>query len=152
MRSFNLKLMGLIFIPALLSSCASTSLVDTWRNPDITGLKHHKLLLVYISKNDTTSWLYEDVLESELDQRGVASLSGHTILPEGKRVNMQTLARGVGESGADAVLTMQTIRVEQKTTIQPGYADVYPDYWYPVAFPRWEMYGYFDRYWYFEPT
>ena len=152
MRSFILKLIGLIFVPALVCSCATTSLVDTWRNPDMTMLKHHKLLLVYISKNDTTNRLYEDVLASELNRSGVSAVSGYTLLPEGKRVNRQILAKGVEKSGADAVITMQTVRVEQRTTIQPAYEEIYPDYWYPGAFPRWDMYGYFDGYNYYEPT
>jgi hypothetical protein len=151
MQSFILKLIGLIFVPVILCSCATTSLVDTWRNPDMTILKHRKLLLVYISKNDTTSRLYEDVLASELSRRGVASVTGYAILPEGKKVNRQNLAKGVEQSGADAVITMQTVRVEQRTTIQPGYEEIYPDYWYPGAFPRWDMYGYFDGYSYYEP-
>ncbi len=107
MRLSILKFMGLIFVPALLSSCATTSLVDTWRNPDMTMLKHHKLLLVYISKSDNTSRLYEDVLASELNRRGVVSVSGYTLMPEGKRVNRQILTKGVEQSGADAVITMQ---------------------------------------------
>lgn len=151
MQSFILRFMCLIFVPTLLSSCATTSLVDTWRNPDMTVLKHHKLLLVYISKNDTTSRLYEDVLASELNRRGVAAVSGYTLMPEGKRVNRQLLTRGVEQSGADAVITMQTVRVEQRTTIQPGYEEIYPDYWYPGAFPRWDMYGYINGYSYYEP-
>ena len=151
MRLSILKFMGLIFVPALLSSCATTSLVDTWRNPDMTMLKHHKLLLVYISKSDNTSRLYEDVLASELNRRGVVSVSGYTLMPEGKRVNRQILTKGVEQSGADAVITMQTVRVEQRTTIQPGYEEIYPNYWYPSTFPRWDMYGYFDGYSYYEP-
>jgi hypothetical protein len=144
--------MGLVFIPALLSSCATTSLVNTWRNPNMPMLKHHKLLLVYLSKNNATSRLYEDILASELISRGVAAVSGYTLLLEGKKVNRQILAKGVEKSEADAVITMQTVRVEEQTTIQPGYEEIYPDYWYPGAFPSWDMYGYFDGYNYYEPA
>ena len=152
MCSFLLKLMGLILVPALLFSCATTSLVDTWRNPDKPMLKHHKLVLVYISKSDATRRLYEDVLASELNRMGVTSVSGYTLLPEGKRVNRQILAKGVEKSGADAVITMQTVQVEQRMNVQPGFEEIYPDYWYPGAFPRWDMYGYFDGYSYYEPA
>jgi len=150
-RSFLLKLMGLIFIPVLFSSCETTYLVDTWHNPDSTILRHHKLLLVYISKNDSNCSLYEDGFAGELKRRGVASVSGHTLFPEGKRVNRQTLAKGVEESGADAVLTMKKIGVERQTTLQPDNEVIYPNYWYPGAFPRWDLYGYIDGCSYYEP-
>lgn len=151
MRSFYVKIMGLVLMSALISSCATTSLVDTWRNPELAIQRHHKLLLVYISKNEATSRLYEDVLAGELNQKGVETVAGYTLFPELKKINGQTMTKGVHESGADAMLTMQTIRVEKHFNVQPGYEDVYPDYWYPGAFPRWDMYGYFDGYHYYEP-
>jgi hypothetical protein len=114
-------------------------------------MRHHRILLVYISKNDTTCSLYENDFAGELKRRGVASVPGHKLFPEGKRVNRQILAKGIEESGADAVLTIRKIGALRQTTAQPDDADIYPNYWSPDAFPRWDLYGFFDRYSYYEP-
>jgi hypothetical protein len=127
MRLFLFKIMGLFFIPAFLFSCAPTSLVDTWHNPDLTIPKQYKkLLLVYIPRHEINSRLYEDVLASELKRRGVASVSGYSIFADEKKVNKQIMAKGIGESGADAVLTLQTKWVEKRTAEQPALMDIFP--------------------------
>jgi hypothetical protein len=149
-HSFHLKLMGLIFITMLLTSCALTYLADTWHNPNMTFLRHHKLLLVYISKNETTCKVYEDYLAGELRRRGIESVAGHAIFPMGKRVNSQTIAKGVEESGADAVLTMKNIGALRQTSLPPDNADIYKNYWYPGSFLRWDLYGYMDGASYYE--
>jgi len=42
-----------------------------------------------------------------------------------------------------ATATVQTIKVEQQTTIQPGAVGTYPGYWYPQAYPGWNLPGYY---------
>lgn len=127
MRSFFLKIVSLIFMLAFLSSCAATSLVDTWHNPDITIPKHHsKLLLVYIPKHEINSRLYEDVLANELNRKGVVTVPGYSIFPDEKKVNKVTMEKGIKESGADAVLTMQTKWIEKQTSEKPALMDIFP--------------------------
>ncbi len=143
MRTMILRLIGILIIPALLISCATTSLVDTWRNPGITAQKHHKLLAVYVSRNDSVRRVYEDILVNELKQKGVEAEPGHMFIPGGLKVVRPALEKAIKEAGADGVVTMQLIRIEQHVVIEPGYVPIYPDYWYPPAFPTWDMYGYF---------
>ncbi len=145
------KLIMIFTLPLLLSSCATTSIVDTWRNPGIAAQKHHKLLAVYISRNDSVRRVYEDILVNELKQKGIEAEPGHMFIPGGLKVVRPALEKGIKESSADGVVTIQLIRIEQRVVVEPGYAPLYPDYWYPPAFPTWDMYGYFGAYPYYEP-
>ena len=151
MRSFLFKFLSLIFIPALLSACATTVLVDTWLNPDITIMRHHKLLLAYMSKNDTTRRLNEEVFSSELNRRCVAFMPSYTILPEGKRIYRQTMAKGL------RILVRMPLSKCRRFGLSNGLPTDrlcrhVSGLLVSGAYPMWDMYGFFDGYRYYEPT
>jgi len=130
MRSSILKIISLIFISVFFSSCATTSLVETWRNPNDTFSMHHnKILVVYLSKHGTRSKTIEDALANELKQRGVASVPAYSLFPEEKTSDKLPMEKGLEESGADAVITMQMERFERDThdlDVFPGWNDIEP--------------------------
>lgn len=151
MRPVFAKILGLIVISGLLSSCAATSLVDSWRAPNLTSRKYHKLLVSSSAKNPDTRKVHEDVLAAQLKQGGIEAVASYLLIPKDEPVSRQTLGKAVQESGADAVLSIQTTIVEKRANVQPGYIDNYPGYWYPPAFPYWDMYGYYGATTFYEP-
>jgi hypothetical protein len=138
-----LRFSGLLGVALFLCSCASISVVDTWRNPGVHPAPLHKMLVVSITKKDTNRVVYEDVMASELAKHGIDAVASHLVLPGGLKPEREALDGAVRKAGADSVLTVQTIKVERQTTIQPGYVNNYPGYWYPEAFPTWDLYGYY---------
>lgn len=151
MRAAITRLLFLIATTVFLSSCATTSLIDTWHTPNPPVKKLQKLLVVGIFKNAGNRRVYEEVLVGELGKHGIEAVPGYTLIPGSERMGRQALESAVKKAGADGVLTMQTIRVEEKTVVEPGYAEVYPDYWYPSAFPRWDLYEYSGSMIFYEP-
>lgn len=151
MRPVFVKILGLFVITGLLSSCAATSLVDSWHTPNLTNRKYHKLLVSSIVKSSNTLKVYEDVLAAELKQSGIEATASYLLMPKDEPVSQQALEKAVKESGADGVLSIQTTMVEKRTNVQPGYVDNYPGYWYPPAFPYWDMYGYYGATTFYEP-
>jgi hypothetical protein len=137
------KIVGLFLSMSILCSCASTSLVDTWRNPTLQPPRLKKVLVVSISKKDATRRIMEDVLSSKLALRGVEAVPGYSVVPQYYKTDWTVLERAIKQTSAQAVLTLQTVKVEQETTIQPGYVTTYPGHWYPEAFPTWDLYGYY---------
>ena len=117
-------------------------MVDKWRNPGLPAAHLHRIL-VSITKKDNNRAVYEDVLVSELGSHGVEAVASHTLMPSGAKTERALLDGAVKKSSADSVLTVQTIKVERQTTVQPGYTSTYPEYWYPEAFPTWDLYGYY---------
>lgn len=136
-----LKLIPLILLVPILSACASVSVVDTWRNPDVQPARLQKVLVVSITKSDATRRVYEEMLASELSRRGVQAVPSHTVI-NGDRASWKVLEGAMKQVAAQAVLTVQTIKIERETVVQPGTA-TYPGYWYPPAYPSWDLYGYY---------
>jgi hypothetical protein len=151
MRLSFVKLLGLPAIFMLLASCAATSLVDSWRNPNLPGLRYHKVLVASISKNENTRRVFEDVISAELNQRGITAVPGYTLIAKDEKADKDAMERAVKASDAGGVLTIQTIKVEQQAGYQPGYVESYPNFWYPPAFPSWNLYGYYGSTTYYEP-
>ncbi len=143
MRASFAKLLGLPISVMLLASCATTSLVDTWRNPNLPGRRYEKMLVVNVTRNENTRRVFEDVISAELGQRGIAVVPGYTLIAKEEKANKEVMEKAVKTSGAEGVLTIQTIKVEQQTGYTPGYIENYPNFWYPPAFPTWNLYGYY---------
>ena len=137
------KLSVLLLSMALLCSCASVSLVDSWRNPSLHAPQLKKVLVVSITKKDSSRKIYEDMLADALSRHGVEAVTGHTLIPEDGKGNWSVLEKAMQKTQAQAVLTVQTIKVQQQVTVQPGYVTAYPGMWYPEAFPTWDLYGYY---------
>jgi len=137
-----LRTAALTVLGSLICSCAAVSLTDTWRNPTLPSPGLKRVLVVSILKNDASRRIYEDMLGNELAGHGVEPVLGYTLMPEdgGK---WSELDKAMKKASAQAVLTVQTIKVQQQTTVQPGYVTTYPGMWYPEAFPSWDLYGYY---------
>ncbi len=151
MRLSLVKLLGLSISVFVLASCAATSLIDTWRNPTLTGRRYNKLLVVNITRSENSRRVFEDVISAELGQQGVTAVPGYTLIAKEEKTNKEVMERAVKTSGVEGVLTIQTVKVEQQTSYQPGYIESYPNFWYPPAFPNWNLYGYYGSTTYYEP-
>ena len=146
------KVAGLLLVAAMMCSCASVSLDDTWRNPAIRAPQLKRVLVVSITKKDSSRKIYEDMLANELSRHGVTAITGYTLIPENGKAKWSDLERAMQKSAAQAVLTLQTTKMEQKTTVQPGYVTSYPGMWYPEVFPSWDLYGYYGSMANYGPT
>jgi hypothetical protein len=143
MRPFPAKLPALLVLVLFLTSCAATRMVDSWHAPN-QGKKYQKLLVSRVTKNRTNQQVFEDVVSAELKQRGVEAVPAHLYLRNGDTLaKRQALEKAVQDSHAEGILCIQTTGMEKRTNVQPGYMDNYPGYWYPSAFPYWDMYGYY---------
>ncbi len=146
------KILALLTVTAtLLCGCATTSLVDSWRNPGLTGRKPQSILVVGNFKKFEDRRIYEDIIANALGRKGLKAIPSHTVFKSDMKIDRQSVKQAVGETGADAVLIMRTVRVEHQTVLHPGYMTAYPDYWYPPAFPSWDLYDYYDSMTYYEP-
>ena len=70
MYAISKRFICFIFLLIFLSSCATTSLVDTWRNPQMLAEIPHKILVVGIFKSFSKRQVFEDILASDLKQQG----------------------------------------------------------------------------------
>lgn len=131
-------------LTAMLCSCASVSVVDTWRNPALRGSRLQKVLVVSFARKDAARAVYEDTLVGELNRQGVEAVASYLTISGATLPDWNVLDRAVRSAGAQGVLFVQTVKVEKQTTVQPSaVATPYPGYWYPPGFPDWDFPGYY---------
>ncbi len=153
MKPILRKILMFSGLALFLTSCATTSLVDTWRNPVVPGFRLHKIMVVNITRIGEMRRLYEDVLASAFRAHGVEAVPSYTLIPADGQADLETLEKAVQKSGVEAVLTLQTVRIEGHIAIQPDI--VYPDYWYPWAtapYPPCSPYGFYDAMAFCDPS
>lgn len=138
------RIAALLCLTALLCSCASVSVVDTWRNPSLRAARVHKVLVVSFASKDASRAVYEDTLVAELKKHGVDAVASYSIISAATLPDWHVLDRAVRSTGSQGILAVQTIKVEKQTTVQPSaVASPYPGYWYPQGFPDWDFPGYY---------
>ena len=139
-----LLLVGVLF---MLAGCATTSMVDTWRDPNYKGKAFHNFLVVGITKDPGVRRVFEDIFTAELRGRGLQATASYTITPPDQAVTKELLAEAVKKSGADVVVTTRVVNVRQQSSVTPGYIETYGPgpgpYSYPYMYPQRDLYGYY---------
>ena len=132
-----LLLVGSLF---LLSACATTSMVDTWRDPNYKGKAFRNFLVVGITKDPGVRRVFEDIFTAELRNRGLQATASYTVTPPDQTVGKELLAEAVKKTGADAVVTTRVVNVQQQTSVTPAYVETYGTgpgpYAYPYLYPQ----------------
>lgn len=75
------KLIILILI-ALVSSCTSTQLTDSWKNPDIETYAPSKVLVVGLTSNIEAKQKFETKLKDEFLMRGTDAYTSFEVFPK----------------------------------------------------------------------
>ena len=107
------------------AGCASTRLVHQWSNPDVPAPRFTKILVLGISKQPGIRRSFEDAFVAKLRAAGVDAVAGYRFIPEDGPVEEPRLREAVAQAGVDATLMTRLVRVERKTSVDPGY------YYYP---------------------
>ena len=142
----HLLLVGTVL---LLTACATTSMVDTWRDPNYKGKAFRNFLVVGITKDPGVRRVFEDIFTAELRNRGLQATASYTVTPPDQPVTKDLLTEAVKETGADAVVTTRVVNIQQQTSVTPGYVDTYGagpgpyPYAYPYMYPQRDLYTYY---------
>jgi hypothetical protein len=129
--------LSLVFVAVLLSGCASTRLVNDWKDTRYQGAPLSKVLVIGVTKQTVVRRIFEDAFVRELNAKGVVAVASYTLIPEDGEVPKDRIAQAVAQSGADGLLVTRLVRVERQTRIDPGYIgppymgfyDYYPFAW-----------------------
>jgi hypothetical protein len=120
MRAMRGRGFTVTILLALLTACASTSIVEEWQSPDYKGGPFKRLLVVGVTKEATVRRIFEDEFVRQLRARGTDAVASYTLIPEDGQVDRPRLERAVQESGADGVVITRVLKVEQRTQVVPG--------------------------------
>lgn len=116
-----------------VASCASTSIVSEWKDPAVSSLRFHRVLVVAPSRDPAIRHTAEDELVNRIGpERAVAS---YTMLQEQELADRTRLKQRAQEMGFDGMVVFRIARVENEATWVPG------TYWGPYyAIGGWPAY------------
>jgi hypothetical protein len=130
---------SLVFVLVLTCAggCASSKIVNQWREADYIAPAFKKVVVLGISKDQTLRRSFEDEFVAQLRTAGIEAVPSYQVIPEQGKVPEERLLKAVKESGADAAIMTRLLRVERRTQVTPGYYNPYPAYgfyhWYSAG-------------------
>jgi hypothetical protein len=101
---------------------AKTKFVTSWKNPQYTPAKFHRVLVLGMSAKPGIRADFEDALSHLVTQTGVEAVPGNTILlrPEDTQLNLDYLKSQIKEFKIDAVIVSRLVKVDKNVTYVPG--------------------------------
>lgn len=142
---------------ALLTSCATPRVTDSWVSKDYTNYQPKKVLIVGLTDNLNGRTLFEDQLKSELRDRGIEAVESYTVFQPKFTSSKQTEAdieeeiQRLSKDGFDAVLISAVKGVDERVSYR---GDNFRTHYYWRRFGRYyylaqDVYyleGYYDQY------
>ena len=107
---------------ATLAYGKSTKLIVSWKNPEYSGTRFHRILVLGMSAKPGVRADFEDALSALITQAGVEAVPGNTILlrPEGTKLDLNYLKTQVSTFKIDAVIVSRLVKVDKTITYVPG--------------------------------
>ncbi len=124
---------GTILASVMLSACATTSFVSTWKAPDAKALQLSgaKVAAVVMISNEAARRAAEDALAREITAHGAQGVAMYTIQPEARPNNEQAVRAAVEGAGVAGAVVMRPVGKEKEVVATPvAYGGpMYGGYW-----------------------
>jgi len=108
----------------MLSSCASTVMTGSWKDPAYSSGPFKKLMVVGVAKREVMRRSFENSFATQLQLHGVQGIPSGTFSPGTEQLDKDAMAAKLAELGCDGVLITRLVDQRTKTTYYPptGYA------------------------------
>lgn len=122
-----------------VANAKAVKLLMSWKNPNYSGPKPHRILVIGMSENPEIRADFEDDLSSAIANIGLEVIPGNAILfrPHSAELDPAYLKGQIRDFKIDAVLVSRLVKVEKETTYIPGHS-----YAVPYAYYH-SFYGYY---------
>lgn len=113
-----------------ITACSSVSITNQWKDPSWSGPPATHVLVIGVSRSDTTRRLFEDTFVRDLTAAGVTASASYASVPSGDGGSAK-LGDVVRRTGSDAILVTRVQRIEDRINVTPtgpGYGGFYG--WY----------------------
>jgi hypothetical protein len=118
-----------ILIIVILSSCNSTKITNSWREPNkqlYTG-EWNKILVVALLKNETNRRKVEDELLKYLNGKGIVSYK--YLNQDFYKIDEVKFRNKIKADGFDGTITMRLIDIDKEKVFIPEQQNLYPIYY-----------------------
>jgi hypothetical protein len=137
----KISILSTLFIVVLtLSSCSSTKITSTWREPnkEISLKKLTKVLVVALFKDETSRRKAEDQMVGYFYGKAVASYD--YLDKKMNKKNEEAIREKIKNDGFDGAVTMRLLDVDQEEVYSRDNILMYPSYYRNFS-------GYYTRNW-----
>ncbi len=111
---------AICFAFILLAGCASSELVDMWRDSSFQSPSLNKMLVIAVSNNSVYRRIWEDAFSVELAKHYVAATPSYRLFPDAVPDTDQIM-HVMRSNGFDGVLLTRRLPSEIKTQYMQGY-------------------------------
>jgi hypothetical protein len=128
-----------------LGGCASTQLVDVWRDESYAGRPLTKVLVIAVSDEERGRRIFEDSFAREFRAHGVEAVPGYSLLSMDAGLEREAISELIEGKGFDGVVISHNAGIDEETVYVPGRTrtEVWGD-----GDPRRRGYdGYYRRTW-----
>jgi hypothetical protein len=129
-------------IALLFAACASTTLSNSWVNPEYKGPPLKKVMVVGVSSQPALRRTFEDEFVKELKAVGVQGVASYNFIPEDGQAEEARISKAVKEAGVEGVLITRFVRVDVNTQVTPAYPPMWGMGYYGGYAGAWG--GYYD--------
>lgn len=91
----------------LFAACASTKLVETWKDNQFKGPAYKKIMVVSLMKQPDTRQRIEDEFAGQLNAKGVSSVTCYSCILDPKDLTREEIVKAVGKTGVEGVLVVE---------------------------------------------
>jgi hypothetical protein len=117
---------------ALSGGCASTSLVNMWKEPTFAGPALRNVFVTSARKDPTRRRIWEDAYVTALSKRGVTATPSYRIFPDAPP-STDDLKRHVSDGDYDGLIVAKRLGRQERQNYVPGYSTIEP----VTAFNPW---------------
>ncbi|MCX5834286.1 MAG: hypothetical protein NTV99_07225 [Deltaproteobacteria bacterium] len=104
----------LLSLTFLLTSCATTRLIDTWKDDQFKGPAFKKIMVVSLMKRPDTRQRVEDEFAGQLNAMGVNPVTCYSCIPDLKNLTREEVVRAVGKTNVEGVLIVELRKAETR--------------------------------------
>jgi hypothetical protein len=106
-------------LAVMLSSCAHTKIISTWKDPGYQG--HPRRILVHvIARNPTAKIMLENQLAEQFEKHGLTALVSHDFLPDQLTIDKEAIKKLVKEKDIDTLFFGAPTNRTDLESLRPG--------------------------------
>lgn len=107
----KVKTIVVLFLSSLIASCATTDLLDSWKEADLDHSYQH-LMIIGISDSQQNRQIYEKYFVEELKKLNITATPSYKLISSKQKMNRETVISAIKDTEIDAVLVTYLISAD----------------------------------------
>ena len=107
----NIKNVIILLLSSFLVACASTSLMESWKQAELKRTYQH-LMIIGISDSQQTRQIYEKYFVARLKKRNMTATPSYTLINSKQKIERDTVMAAIQDTDIDSVLVSYLVSAD----------------------------------------